>query len=237
MAANILPVLRPAAHLPLYYISFHGAYTQETLHAPPPTLPKNCFMFETGDPGEFVNTDIDNYLWPLCAYEARERLLGILSSHNSEETTTPFEDAARSMRIILPETQYMRRRLAPHAGRGGRAFLQGIFKQRVGDPFNPRLPMNRDTLCKDYIKTLTECGWRTTNEDVIRLILASDPDAADGAIFVVVSCAVIDKLLSSKDVEVLENFQRNKDLEFWHAADYKRLEGADNIYSFSCSIL
>ena len=219
--ANILPVLRPAIHLPLYYITFHGAYSRETLRDPPPSLPKNCFMFETGDPGEFVNTDIDNYLWPLCAYEAREHLLGILSSHNSEETTTPFEDAARSMRIILPESQYMRRRLATQGGRGGRAFLQGIFKQRAGQPFNPQLPTNRDTLCKDYIKTLTECGLRTTNEDVIRLILASDPDAADGAIFVVVSCAVIDKMVSSREIEQLEMFQRNKDLEFWHSANYK----------------
>jgi hypothetical protein len=178
-------------------------------------------MFETADPGETVSTEIDKYLWPLCAYEARERFLAILSSHNSHQTTTPFEDAARSLRIVLPGTRYMRRELTPQAGRGGRGFLQGIFKQRAGQPFDPQLPTNKDTLCKDYIRTLTEYGGSTTNEDIIQIILAIDPDAADGAIFVVVACAVLDESLTSRDIEVLEKFQRSKDLEFWSRAEYK----------------
>ena len=215
----ILPVLRNAHHIPLYYISFHGIYdSQTTFGIPVPIVPKNSYILEPCLPGEIVHEHIDTYLWPVCHYEFREKFLHTLSLHSSEPPATPYEEAIKQLHVHLPETPYMNRTLTPEAGRGGRSFFQGIYKLDHKTNYTSAPPKNGDTLYKGFIKILTEGSLPTSTDEIVQLIQATDKDAADGAIFVFVSCGTIAKL-SNDELEFLHKLATEKDLEFMLAHD------------------
>ena len=208
-----LPSLRPALQLPLYYISFHGLYDNTAFEEPIDYVPKNSYIFETCIPGEIVHEVIDTYLWPICNYEFREDFLNTLSMHSSEPSLTHHQHAIRQLHVHLPETPYARKKLYSQAGRKGRSFFQGIYKFDNKTPYSETLPPSSKSLYKDFMKTLIENRMYTTNEDIIRLILSNDVDAADGAIFLFVSCGSI-SCISPQYVDIISQFSRDKDMEF-----------------------
>jgi hypothetical protein len=220
-AGGSLPALLPALHLPLYYITFHGAYDIDPFSAPPSFVPPNCFLLETCVPGEVVNELIDDYLWPTCNYTCREQFLATLSMHSSEPSQTPYQAAIRTLHTTLPGAIYVPRTITAEKGRGARNFFQGIYKFTNKTPFTDTPPRGAShTLYKGNVKNLIEdYGSYTTTDSIIRQIRENDPDAreSDGAIFVFVTCAT--NQLGRTSRELLEKIWYENHLSFMEKHD------------------
>lgn len=189
---NIPESLRPALHLPLYYIAFHGYYEDFT-STPPyfPILPKNCYLLETCAPGEVVDCEIDPFLWPTCNYEVRDEFLRTLGApYTPPHLLTTYQLAIRSLRVNLPNTSYVPRHLSSENGRGARSFFQGVYKFKHNQPFSEHPPKgSAQSLYKKIVDDIIENDSDITTQKLIETILETDPDADEGAIFVVVTCA------------------------------------------------
>ena len=180
----MLVSLRPAQHLPLYYISLHGSYSDISFQS----VPKNSFLFETCLPGETVLTTIDNYLWPVCHYEFRTEFLNTLSLNSSDVSHTYYQIAIRHLHTYLPGNTYLNRKLTTEKGLGARSFFQGIYRFDNHTSFREKPPNTKDTLYKNFIRSLIEESTYTTTDEIINMILKDEPD---GAIFVFVSCGAV----------------------------------------------
>ena len=200
-----LPILRPAQHLPLYYVTLHGSYSEVSLK----TLPKNCFLFETCEPGEIVLEAIDTHLWPVCHYQCRDEFLKTVSMHSSEESQSPSQKAIRQLHTYLPGGTYLNRKLTTQNGRGGRKFFQGIYRFDNNTSFREKPPTLRESLYKHFFTSLIEDSDETTTEEIINMILEDEPD---GAMFVFVSCGALS--LSPEESAEIDLTARENDLAF-----------------------
>lgn len=223
---NILHPLRYAEYLPFYFISFHGAYKEvNTSH----TVPQGSYLLETCDPGEISFNTIDNYIWHLCNYAHREQFLHWLSKHNSEPSQNKYEAAVRALKVHLPGSAYAQRHHMQQVGAGGRGFFQGIYKFSNTTPYTVKHPRtNGDTLYKDFVENLIQTREPTTNTEIMELIHKNDPDAADGAVFIFVSCGVYNLDMNPNDIYRLNSFFHEKKLAMMALHDGVSRDDIDN---------
>ena len=223
---NILHTLRYAEYLPFYFISFHGAYNEvNTTH----TVPQGSYLLETCEPGEISFNTIDNYIWHLCNYSHREQFLHWLSKHSSEPSENKYEAAVRSLIVHLPGSSYAQRHHTQQVGPGGRGFFQGIYKFTNTTPYTVKHPRtNGDTLYKDFVEKLIQTRAPTTNTEIMQLIQDNDPDAADGAVFIFVSCGVYNTRMNKNDIYSLDSFFQQKKLDMMAQHDGISRSDVDN---------